>query len=273
MGIVALVLAAGKSSRMGSDKLSMRLRAEKRIDQVHHKINAEYAEIEQLEHSIAKQMWNEDVDRSSHPSHNDKYSDNSPGVHYKTYTSHEKSDATVGGQVISVLLQTSVFSSLIIVQSPESSSAWQQECTRWQQLHPEIIQSMQCTDAAQGMSHSIRSGVEYARNMSAEALMIVLADQPLIEAPYIEQLVIHSLQHPELDYVAATGSDGAAPPIVFAARVWDRLEQLTGDQGARRLLSDPELKGARIALPDYCFWDADTPEALERIQLFLAKAE
>ncbi len=222
MGIVALVLAAGKSSRMGSDKLSMRLRADTTC---------------------------------------------------KTYKIHKASDATVGGQVLSVLVQAAVFSSLIIVQSPESASAWHQECSDWQQRYPELIHNVLCTDATQGMSHSIRCGVEYARNTSAEALMIVLADQPLIEAPYIEQLAMYWLQHQELDYVAAAGAEGAVPPIIFSIRVWDRLEQLTGDQGARRLLSNSELQGATIPLPEHCFWDADTLEALEQIRLFLAKEE
>jgi molybdenum cofactor cytidylyltransferase len=237
MGIVALVLAAGKSSRMGSDKLSMRL------------------------HAVEEEATSDRI-QSSEESF-------SPSMTAAAKTKN----ATVGGQVLSVLLQVSELSSVVVVHAPHSSPAWQAQCQHLQDLHPERMQLIACDDAELGMSYSIRCGVQYIREhlQEPEAIMIVLADQPLLEPVHIRQVATHWLEHSELDYVAAAGQAGAAPPIIFAVSVWARLEQLSGDQGARRLLKDASLHGAHVELPEYCFWDADTPAALERIQQYIVE--
>ncbi|MFD1888480.1 nucleotidyltransferase family protein [Paenibacillus wenxiniae] len=242
MGIVALVLAAGKSSRMGRDKLSMRLHAVWDKSESKSKTNTNTRSL--ADHTSCSPV--SDVANMNNP--------------------------TVGGRVLSTLLQVSELSSIVIVHSPQSSRAWKAQCRQLQQLHHERMELVVCKDAELGMSYSIRCGVQYVReNSQAQAMMIVLADQPLLEPAHVQQLVAHMLTHPELHYVAAAGQDGAAPPIVFAASIWDRLEQLSGDQGARRLLQDTSLHGEYVQLPEYCFWDADTPVALERIQQYITE--
>ncbi|WP_322922706.1 nucleotidyltransferase family protein [Paenibacillus campi] len=243
MSIVALVLAAGKSSRMGSDKLSMRL------DAVHDDRVAVAAASSPAKAAIVDNIAAEPV-----------RSEQNETDHY-----------TVGGRVVSVLLQVKQLSSIIIVQSPQSSVAWQQQCQRWQQLYSERVQLVHCEHAALGMSHSLRCGVRHARSRATQAIMIVLADQPLLEPAQFEQLATHWLRQRELDYVAAASMEGAAPPLIFAASVWDQLEQLAGDQGARRLLTDTRWQGAYVPLPAHCFWDADTPLALQRIRKYWAE--
>ncbi len=240
MSIVALVLAAGKSSRMGRDKLSMRLYA------IYRAGENESSTVLPVEHGSVVPINHENV----------------------------KSE-TVGGRVLSVLLQVSELASIVVVHSPHSSLAWQKQCEQLRQLHSERMQLVACEQSELGMSYSIREGVQYVREHipSAQAILIVLADQPLLEPTHIQQLVVQWQEQRELDYVAATGADGAAPPILFAASMWDGLEQLTGDQGARRLLKGTDWYGAQVQLPAYCFWDADTPSALERIRQHLAENE
>lgn len=63
------------------------------------------------------------------------------------------------------------------------------------------------------------------------------------------------------DFAAASFGGLARPPVVFSAAVFPLLCRLQGDQGARRLLREPGLRGITVAFADESlFIDIDTPE-------------
>ncbi|MEW4369156.1 nucleotidyltransferase family protein [Paenibacillus kandeliae] len=224
MSIAALVLAAGKSSRMGRDKLSLPLVLQ---------------------------------------------NDSSSTVPQTAAHVDPVRPITIGGTVLSAIMAKESIDFVVIVLAPYSSADWIAECQQWQQQSGGRLQIVVCEQAEQGMSYSIRTGMQHISSIGASHVLIMLADQPLIAAEHLHQLTQYAIKQPQLDYVAASDGKTAMPPIVFSPSAWQQLEQLQGDQGARKLLSSEHLHGAVIQLPAYAFWDADTPEALAQIRLHL----
>lgn len=89
-------------------------------------------------------------------------------------------------------------------------------------------------DWQHGIASSIRAGVRWAQTTSAGALLIVLADQPLLDVAHIAALRDAWLAGAPI--VASRFNGIAAAPAVFDRSQWPALAQLEGDQGAGRLL-------------------------------------
>jgi CTP:molybdopterin cytidylyltransferase MocA len=91
----------------------------------------------------------------------------------------------------------------------------------------------------QGIASSIRAGVRWAQTTNAGALLIVLADQPLLDVAHITALRGAWLAGAPI--VASRFEGIAAAPAVFDRSQWPALAQLEGDQGAGRLLRTDEV--------------------------------
>jgi CTP:molybdopterin cytidylyltransferase MocA len=92
---------------------------------------------------------------------------------------------------------------------------------------------------ADGMASSIRAGVAWARTTSANALLIALADQPLITAKHLAALRDAWLAGAPIAASRFAGVLGA--PALFDRARWDDLDKLEGDRGAAPLLRGPEV--------------------------------
>jgi CTP:molybdopterin cytidylyltransferase MocA len=114
-------------------------------------------------------------------------------------------------------------------------------------------------DWADGQSASLRRGIAAAR--AADALAVTLGDQPFITP----QVIAGALDH--LDgYDAVRCTYGGAPghPVVLGRSVLDAAGELTGDQGARELLSRFRVKQWEAG--HLCSAvDVDTREELSRL--------
>lgn len=117
-----------------------------------------------------------------------------------------------------------------------------------------------CSEAYFGQAHSIRYGVQAARAMDAEAVMILLADQPFITKGMINELLFHYHATTDIGFVASRYVGLARPPVIFAQRMFPDLLRLQYDQGARQLIRK-ETQGFCIDFtnPDL-FMDVDTVE-------------
>lgn len=111
----------------------------------------------------------------------------------------------------------------------------------------------------EGLSLSVRLGVQEARAPGIEAVLIALADMPRVTAAQIYRL-----------FDAATGpdtivasSDGVSPkpPVLFGAGRFDALEVLEGDAGARDLI----LAGRHVVTHPDELIDVDTEEELDEL--------
>ena len=120
--------------------------------------------------------------------------------------------------------------------------------------------------AHEGLASSIGAGVA-AVPMEAEAVVITLGDQPMIDGDVIRRVVDAWREAPEgVRAVAVAYVDGRGHPVLFGASLFPSLLALEGDRGARELLSSLEdevmvvyARGPRPA-------DVDTPEALAALE-------
>ncbi|WP_437312811.1 NTP transferase domain-containing protein [Sorangium sp. So ce385] len=86
----------------------------------------------------------------------------------------------------------------------------------------------------EGIASSIRAAVRWAEASKADALLIALADQPLITVEHLTALRNAWLAGAPVAASRFSGVVGA--PAVFDRSRWDALARLEGDQGAGRLL-------------------------------------
>lgn len=111
-------------------------------------------------------------------------------------------------------------------------------------------------DPGAGQSASIRLGLAQAYAIKPRAVLIALADMPFVTTAHIAALLAHlDGEHP---VVASTDGERPSPPALFDASLFPRLDQLSGDAGARSLLRNALL----VAAPASELADIDTPADL-----------
>ncbi|MET0600767.1 MAG: nucleotidyltransferase family protein [Baekduia sp.] len=125
---------------------------------------------------------------------------------------------------------------------------------------------VRCADWAEGLSASLRAGVRVAADGGADAVVIALADQPLLDARAVARLIAARAPS-QLDALHATYAGVPGHPTLLESSTFGAVAGLRGDAGARALLADPATRVGLIACdglgrPD----DADTPEALARLE-------
>ncbi len=120
---------------------------------------------------------------------------------------------------------------------------------------------------SQGMSRSVRLGVERARDQGAAAVLIALADMPRVTATQIYR-ILDAAEGPDS---VVTSSDGRVPkpPALFGANRFNDLLHLKGDAGARDLVSN----GRHVVTAPAELIDVDTPEQLEKLRALVRSPE
>ena len=110
-----------------------------------------------------------------------------------------------------------------------------------------------------GISSSIRAGLEELVNHGLDGVIVMLCDQPFVTADILNDL-LNTHRHTDRPIVASTYEQIRGVPAFFSHELFAELKALTGDQGARRIIaSHPELV-ATIAFPSGAV-DVDTPHA------------
>lgn len=89
-------------------------------------------------------------------------------------------------------------------------------------------------DWAEGMAGSIRAGIQ-ALPATASAVLLMLCDQPLINAAHLQNL-LRAWQHAPERIVVSQYAESFGVPAVFPAAFFAQLAGLTGDRGAKPLL-------------------------------------
>lgn len=115
---------------------------------------------------------------------------------------------------------------------------------------------------AEGLGSSIACA---ARSLapSADALLILLADQPLITEDHLNALLgVWSGDDDEI--VATSFADVQGPPVLLPGSSFPRLFELGGDAGARKIIQDPDFRVSSVKFEQAAV-DVDLPEDLDQI--------
>lgn len=117
-------------------------------------------------------------------------------------------------------------------------------------------------DYEQGLASSIACGVRAVAE-SADAILLMLADLPLVTTEHLENLVQTWTESPQ-SIVASAFEDTLGPPVVFPRIDFDALLKLSGDRGARPVIDANRDRVQAIACEEAAF-DIDRPEDLAGI--------
>ena len=98
----------------------------------------------------------------------------------------------------------------------------------------------------------------------ADAIILMLADQPTIPASHLEALVSR-WDGQDGTVVATAYAETAGAPAVLPASLFPELSKLSGDRGARTLFDNPAIELRTVELEDAAC-DVDTPEDLARLR-------
>lgn len=125
-----------------------------------------------------------------------------------------------------------------------------------------------CFNADQGMSFSLRCGLNAAMSYQPDAVVIALADQPFVTAALFSRLLETFHRFPELDYVACANGADRMVPALFSRTVFPALQRLEGDRGAAQIVRTVGYKGHIVEPESPSFAkDVDTETQLREVQL------
>ncbi|MBE1160779.1 nucleotidyltransferase family protein [Dyella acidiphila] len=127
-----------------------------------------------------------------------------------------------------------------------------------------------CDEWALGMGRSIAAGVhEVAYSFpQASAVLICLADQPLLSSACLQAILQHHRDLPTR-IVATQHASIVAPPALFPRTCFDALMALSGPQGARSVIEQHAASVDLIAADSTL--DVDTQDDLQQVRETLAK--
>lgn len=125
---------------------------------------------------------------------------------------------------------------------------------------PEDCSIILCEDAGQGMGHSLAAGVRALSTGRADAIAVLLGDMPWIAESSLRALLARA-DAARIVFPVHQGERGH--PVLFGRKFWAELQQLTGDEGARRVLRAHASAWVAVGVDDPgVLRDVDSPAAL-----------
>ncbi|MBB5687283.1 nucleotidyltransferase family protein [Sphingobium boeckii] len=147
------------------------------------------------------------------------------------------------------MLAAAGFQALIAVCVPESPLA--------EMLTAMGFRVVPVSVADAGMAQSLADGMAAAQTFDPDAVLVHLADMPMVTIAHIEAL--RDSHDGGADAITASAYGGTPmPPALFGRAHFTALRQLRGDAGARALLNRATLVRASAAM----LKDIDTPDDL-----------
>jgi molybdenum cofactor cytidylyltransferase len=103
----------------------------------------------------------------------------------------------------------------------------------------------------EGMASSIRCGVEKIMNgtFRPEGVIIMVCDQPNVSSSLLLKLVEKN-KETEKPIVSCSYDDNFGTPALFHQSFFPALMKLTGDKGARKLISENQDKATTVPFPE-----------------------
>lgn len=126
---------------------------------------------------------------------------------------------------------------------------------------------------AEGLSTSIRAGIDFLQNLSSDevgnkkemnAAIIMLCDQPYVDA-FLLKKIISNYEQTGKPIVACQYDDQPAVPALFDISFFEKIKKLRGDQGAKPLIMN-HLDQTHFVFFEKGKIDVDTKEDYERLK-------
>jgi molybdenum cofactor cytidylyltransferase len=119
-------------------------------------------------------------------------------------------------------------------------------------------------DWRNGMSSSIRTGMEELLKDDPDAVVLMLCDQPFVTAEILNELISSHFKTTK-PIVASSYGKTLGAPALFTRDFFAELTTLTADEGARRIILKYPALVATIEFPQGAL-DIDTPQEYELLQ-------
>ena len=121
-------------------------------------------------------------------------------------------------------------------------------------------------DWEEGMASSIRTGTRALDQDASECsgVLLMICDQPAVTVEHLRKMLAAFMRDPE-SAVASVYAGKRGIPALFPRKAFADLLNLSGDKGARELLSGPNRKVNEILL-DRGEIDIDRPEDLSHLR-------
>jgi molybdenum cofactor cytidylyltransferase len=118
---------------------------------------------------------------------------------------------------------------------------------------------------AEGISSSLRAGI-VALPEECDGAIIMLGDMPEISASLLDRMM--AAFAPEENRAICVGTSGGkrGNPVLWARRYFPEMERITGDIGAKHLISKHDDMVFDVDADDTVLLDVDTPEALDALR-------
>ena len=114
---------------------------------------------------------------------------------------------------------------------------------------------------ADGLASSIECGIRSIAEV-ADAVLLLLADQPLITSAHL-QVLMDAWQSSRESIVASAYAGTTGPPVIFPRRDFADLMRLSGDRGARSII-DANRERVKVIGFEPAALDIDRQSDLER---------
>jgi molybdenum cofactor cytidylyltransferase len=118
-------------------------------------------------------------------------------------------------------------------------------------------------DYARGIGTSIRAAVAACEAANAQAMLVMLCDQPNVTSATLDRLVADYDPH-EHAGAASSYAGSIGVPALFASALFSELKTIGDDEGAKRVLKRHEAHLALVEAPE-ANADVDTSEDLAHL--------
>lgn len=110
----------------------------------------------------------------------------------------------------------------------------------------------------EGISSSIRAGIEHAEQDGFEEILIMLADQPNVEYKFLNKL-IETFKKSNKNIIATSYKNSFGVPAIFSKTYFNEIKNLKGDRGAQTIIKQ-HTDDVEIVIEDIDLKDIDTVE-------------
>ncbi len=129
------------------------------------------------------------------------------------------------------------------------------------------VKVVHAPDYAQGLSASLKTGIEALRTKDSAGTLVMLGDMPRVTAATIDKLIAGFAASGGRAICVPEAEGRRGNPILWPTDLFAEMAGLEGDKGARDLLERHADRVRKIAAPaSEIFSDVDTPEDLARLR-------